>query len=184
MSLRTAIEAYTAANEAFLQRKPGSVNPGERMQKVFRAFLKDVVGIPLPPFFDTFREIVRQLTEKQLKSDIAAITEETGERLYSLRRMQKIVGAYADFADYMRETGRKAAIESLDNAAHAMAKARPYSTKKSLLRLRLEQSSHRKSQSSCGVSRYNGLAIHQWVLNRYENLLLYSSFHRVTNQSI
>jgi hypothetical protein len=35
-----------------------------------------------------------------------------------------------------------------------------------------------------GVSPYNGLAIHKWVLNRYENLLLYSSFQRVTNRSI
>jgi hypothetical protein len=35
-----------------------------------------------------------------------------------------------------------------------------------------------------GVSPYNGLAIHKWVLNGYENLLLYSSFQRVTSQSI
>jgi len=35
-----------------------------------------------------------------------------------------------------------------------------------------------------GVSPYNGLAIHKWVLNRLENFLLYSSFQRVTNQSI
>ena len=35
-----------------------------------------------------------------------------------------------------------------------------------------------------GVSPYNGLAIHRWVLNRYENSLLYSSFQRVTNRSI
>jgi hypothetical protein len=32
-------------------------------------------------------------------------------------------------------------------------------------------------------SPYNGLAIHKGVLNRYENLLLYSSFQRVTNRS-
>jgi len=35
-----------------------------------------------------------------------------------------------------------------------------------------------------GVSPYNGLAIHRRVLNRYENLLLYSSFQRVTRRSI
>jgi len=31
---------------------------------------------------------------------------------------------------------------------------------------------------------YDGLAIHRRVLNCYETFLLYSSFHRVTNQSI
>jgi hypothetical protein len=35
-----------------------------------------------------------------------------------------------------------------------------------------------------GVSPYNGLAMHRRVLNRYENLLLYSSFQRVTRRSI
>jgi hypothetical protein len=35
-----------------------------------------------------------------------------------------------------------------------------------------------------GISQYNGLAIHRWVLNRCENVLLYSSFQRVTNRSI
>ena len=34
------------------------------------------------------------------------------------------------------------------------------------------------------ISQYNGLAIHRWVLNRLQNFLLYSSFQRVTNQSI
>src|SRR5216683_8442151 len=29
-------------------------------------------------------------------------------------------------------------------------------------------------------SQYNGLAIHGWILNRYENFLLYSSLQRVT----
>jgi hypothetical protein len=38
--------------------------------------------------------------------------------------------------------------------------------------------------SITGVCPYNGLAIHKWVLNRYENLLLYSSSQRVTNRSI
>ena len=31
---------------------------------------------------------------------------------------------------------------------------------------------------------YNGLAIHKQVLNRLENFLLYSTFQRLTNQSI
>ena len=35
-----------------------------------------------------------------------------------------------------------------------------------------------------GISQYNGLAIHRRVLNRLQNFLLYSSFQRVTNQSI
>jgi hypothetical protein len=35
-----------------------------------------------------------------------------------------------------------------------------------------------------GVSPYNGLATHKRVLNRYENLLLYSSFQQDTNRSI
>lgn len=35
-----------------------------------------------------------------------------------------------------------------------------------------------------GDSQHNGLAIHRWVLNCYENFLLYSSFQQVTNQSI
>jgi hypothetical protein len=35
-----------------------------------------------------------------------------------------------------------------------------------------------------GVSPYNGLAKHKWVLNRLGNFLLYSRFQRVTNQSI
>jgi hypothetical protein len=94
------------------------------MEKVFKAFMKDVVGIPMPPFFDTFREIVRQLTKPQLKKDITAITEETGERLYSLRRLQTNIATYADFADNMRDTATRATIVSLENAAQVMAKAK------------------------------------------------------------
>jgi hypothetical protein len=41
----------------------------------------------------------------------------------------------------------------------------------------------RGSSDSC-PNVYSGLAIHRWVLNRCENFLLYSSFHRVTNQLI
>src|SRR6266567_5308111 len=41
-------------------------------------------------------------------------------------------------------------------------------------RRRVDQNSHERQGT--GVSPYNGLAIHQWVLNRYENLPLYSSF--------
>ena len=40
------------------------------------------------------------------------------------------------------------------------------------------------AQATHVPSQYNGLAIHRWVLNRLENILLYSSFQRVTKRSI
>lgn len=122
--LVTAIEAYTATNESFLEHKAGSVNPGERMKRVLKAFLKDVAATPLPPFFDTFREVIRQLTESQIDRDIAEITAETGDRLYRLRRLQQRVEVYADFANDMLEMSRQTSMEAVANEQAVMAKVK------------------------------------------------------------
>lgn len=119
-----AIEAYTDMSEAFLQRKAGSVDVGGRVEHVLRTFLKDVVGIALPPFFDTVRDVIRQSTESQIKRDIAELNAESGERLYRLRRVQDSVTSYAKFANDMTEHSRKAGIEAAENEQKALAQAK------------------------------------------------------------
>lgn len=119
-----AIEAYTDMSEAFLQRRAGSMNVGGRVGHVLKTFLNDVVGIALPPFFDTVRDVIRQLTESQMNKDIAELNAETGERLYRLRRVQDSVASYAKFAGDMAEHSRKAGIEAAANEQMAMTQAK------------------------------------------------------------
>jgi len=117
------IESYIEMNEAFLRRKAGGLDIRGRVIHVLKTFLEDATDEVKPPFYETFRDIFRQLTTSQIKKDIAELTAESGERVYTLRRVQHTVASQLEFAQKIIQSDRKFGIESAEHQRTAIARA-------------------------------------------------------------
>jgi hypothetical protein len=117
------IESYIEMNEAFLRRKAGGLDIRGRVIHVLKTFLKDAADVVTPPFYETFRDVLRQFTTSQIKKDIAELTAESGERVYTLRRVQNTVASQLKFAQKIIKSSRKFGIESAEHQRRAIARA-------------------------------------------------------------
>ena len=117
----SVIDDFINTNQAFLQRSAGSLDVRGRIERVLRTFVKDVASLPLPPFFDTFKAILTELTKSQMRKDIEKLRAETGERLYLLRRLQTDIEHEINFATSMIESSTRGGIEAAENEQKVLA---------------------------------------------------------------
>jgi hypothetical protein len=119
-----AVDDYTETTEGFLGHKAGSVRIGQRLKAIAEAGVKDAVGLAAPPFFDTFREVVKQVSTSQVQKDIAALVAETGDRLFRLRRLEDQLKSQMDYGEQYVASSKEMAVEAATNEARALTIAK------------------------------------------------------------